>query len=46
MDNLKSITTINETMYLENTGVLKTVRRRQNDNTGFTNVDDINWDSL
>ncbi|MDF7638657.1 type II toxin-antitoxin system Phd/YefM family antitoxin [Lactobacillus sp. ESL0791] len=37
---------INETLYLENTGVLKKVRERQDDNSGFTNIDDIDWDNL
>ena len=37
---------IMETMYLESNGVGKTVRKREKDNSGFTNIDDIDWDSL
>ncbi|WP_040928440.1 type II toxin-antitoxin system Phd/YefM family antitoxin [Nosocomiicoccus massiliensis] len=37
---------INETLYLENNGVLNVVRRRMEDNSGWTNIDDINWEEL
>lgn len=37
---------IQETMYLENAGVGKIVREREKDNSGFTNIDDIDWDEL
>lgn len=37
---------IQETMYLENSGVGKVVREREKDNSGFTDVDDIDWDKL
>lgn len=35
-----------ETMYLENTGVGKVVREREQDDSGFTDIDDIDWDHL
>ena len=37
---------IAETLYLENTGTLAKVREREDDTSGFTNVDDIDWDKL
>lgn len=37
---------IQETMYLENAGVGKVVRQREKDDSGFTDVDDIDWDKL
>lgn len=37
---------IQETLYLENIGVGKVVRDREQDSSGFTNIDDINWDEL
>ncbi|KRK48384.1 hypothetical protein FC96_GL001484 [Secundilactobacillus kimchicus JCM 15530] len=37
---------IAETLYLENTGTLAKVHKREDDNSGFSNVDDIDWDSL
>lgn len=37
---------INETLYLENNGVLNVVRERIEDNSGWTDIDDINWDEL
>lgn len=37
---------IKETMYLENNGVGDVVRRREKDDSGFTDVDDIDWDKL
>lgn len=35
-----------ETLYLEQTGVGKIVREREKDDSGFTDIDDIDWDSL
>ena len=35
-----------ETMYLENAGVGKVVREKEKDDSGFTNVDDIDWEKL
>ena len=37
---------IQETLMLEQTGVLDKVRKREKDDSGFTNVDDIDWDKL
>ena len=37
---------IKETMYLENNGVGDVVRQREKDDSGFTDVDDIDWDKL
>lgn len=35
-----------ETRYLESNGVGKVVRKREKDDSGFTDIDDINWDKL
>ena len=37
---------IAENVYLENTGTLAKARERENDDSGFTNVDEIDWDNL
>jgi len=37
---------IAETMYLEATGVLNLVREREADDSGTTDVGDIDWDAL
>lgn len=37
---------IQETLYLENNGVGDIVRKREKDDSGYTNVDDIDWDEL
>lgn len=37
---------IQETLLLEQTGVLDQVRQRKKDETGFTDIDDIDWDNL
>ncbi|KRL41622.1 hypothetical protein FD45_GL000754 [Liquorilactobacillus nagelii DSM 13675] len=37
---------ITETLYLENTGTLAKIREREDDDSGFTNVDDLDWDNL
>lgn len=37
---------IEETLYLENTGTLEKVRERQKDNSGFTSIEDIDWENL
>lgn len=37
---------IQETMYLENAGVGKIVREREKDDSGFTDIDDLDWDKL
>ncbi|MGR3847415.1 prevent-host-death protein, partial [Staphylococcus aureus] len=37
---------IQETMYLVSTGTMDKVREREKDNSGTTNIDDIDWDNL
>ncbi|CAM4325510.1 type II toxin-antitoxin system Phd/YefM family antitoxin [Lacicoccus alkaliphilus] len=37
---------IQETLILEQTGVMDKVREREKDDSGFTNVDEIDWDKL
>ena len=37
---------IQETLFLEQTGTLDVVRKREKDDSGFTDVDEINWDNL
>ena len=37
---------IEETLYLVQTGTMEIVREREQDSSGFINVDDINWDKL
>lgn len=37
---------LQETLYLASTGTLAKVAEREHDNSGFTNVDDIDWDKL
>ncbi|GEK91232.1 type II toxin-antitoxin system Phd/YefM family antitoxin [Alkalibacterium kapii] len=37
---------IQETLMLEQTGVLDEVRKRVKDDSGFTEIDDIDWDNL
>lgn len=35
-----------ETLILEQTGVLDEVRKREADDSGFTDIDSVDWDSL
>lgn len=37
---------ITETLLLEQVGVMDKVRKREKDDSGFTNVDDIDWDNI
>lgn len=37
---------LQETLYLTSTGTLNKVTKREQDQSGFTNVDDIDWDQL
>ncbi|NLB19302.1 MAG: type II toxin-antitoxin system Phd/YefM family antitoxin [Clostridium sp.] len=37
---------IQETLLLQQTGVLDQVRKREKDDSGFTNIDEIDWDNL
>ncbi|MDR1496583.1 MAG: type II toxin-antitoxin system Phd/YefM family antitoxin [Clostridiales Family XIII bacterium] len=43
---LSDWSSIKETLFLEQTGVLDVVRTRENDDSGFTNANDIDWDEL
>lgn len=37
---------LQETLYLSTTGTLNEVRKREADDSGWTNIDDIDWDTL
>ena len=37
---------IQETLYLESTGTMDKVRERENDSSGFTDIDDLDWDNI
>jgi PHD/YefM family antitoxin component YafN of YafNO toxin-antitoxin module len=37
---------LQETLYLEQTGTLALVKEREQDETGFCDVDDIDWEAL
>ena len=37
---------IQETLFLEQVGVMDKVRERENDDTGFSAVSELDWDSL
>lgn len=37
---------IQETLYLAEHEVAKVIKDRENDNSGWTNIDDIDWDKL
>ncbi|HCT0500937.1 TPA: prevent-host-death protein, partial [Staphylococcus pseudintermedius] len=37
---------IQETLFLEYTGTMDKVRAREKDDSGYTNIDDIDWDNL
>ncbi|MDR0459770.1 MAG: prevent-host-death protein [Coriobacteriales bacterium] len=37
---------IKETLFLEQSGVMNTVRQRESDESGFSDVDDLDWDTL
>ncbi|CCI61241.1 antitoxin component of toxin-antitoxin system [Staphylococcus equorum subsp. equorum Mu2] len=42
----KDWNSIQETLYLESTGTMDKVRDREKDNSGYTNIDDLDWDNL
>lgn len=44
--SLENWNSIQETLLLEQTGVLDQVRKREKDDSGFTNIDEIDWDNL
>lgn len=37
---------IEETLYLVQTGTMEKVQQREKDDSGFTDLDDIDWDEL
>ncbi|MBM6615347.1 type II toxin-antitoxin system Phd/YefM family antitoxin [Desemzia sp. RIT804] len=37
---------IKETLYLQQVGVMDKVREREMDDSGFTDVDEVDWDNL
>lgn len=37
---------IQETLYLSEHGVTDVIKQREHDKTGWTNIDDIDWDKL
>lgn len=42
----KDWNSIQETLYLESTGTMDKVREREKDNTGYTDIDSLNWDTI
>lgn len=44
--SLEDWQSIQETLLLEQTGVLDQVRKREKDDSGFTNIDEIDWDEF
>ncbi|MBI5972978.1 MULTISPECIES: type II toxin-antitoxin system Phd/YefM family antitoxin [Staphylococcus] len=42
----KQWNSIQETLYLESTGTMNKIRERLNDNSGYTDIDDIDWARL
>lgn len=44
--SLENWESIKETLLLEQTGVLNQVRKREKDDSGFTDIDEIDWDNL
>jgi PHD/YefM family antitoxin component YafN of YafNO toxin-antitoxin module len=43
---LSDWSSIKETLFLEQTGVMDVVRERASDDSGFVDIDDLDWDSL
>ena len=37
---------IQETLYLESTGTMDKVREREKDNSGYTDIDSLEWDTI
>jgi prevent-host-death family protein len=37
---------IKETLLIEQTGILDRVRNRENDDSGFTNIDEVDWNKI
>lgn len=46
MISQKEWDSIQETLFLEATGTMEKVREREKDKSSYTNINDIDWDSL
>jgi prevent-host-death family protein len=44
--SLEDWQSIKETLLLQQTGILDQVRKREKDDSGFINIDEIDWDKL
>ena len=42
----KDWNSIQETLFLESTGTMDKVREREKDDSGYTNIDDLDWHEL
>ena len=42
----KDWNSIQETLYLESTGTMDKVREREKDNSGYTDIDSLEWDTI
>ncbi|MEB6038123.1 type II toxin-antitoxin system Phd/YefM family antitoxin [Staphylococcus arlettae] len=42
----KDWNSIQETLYLESTGTMDKVREREKDNSGYTDIDELDWDTI
>ena len=42
----KDWNSIQETLYLESTGTMDKVREREKDNSGYTDIDSLDWDTI
>ncbi|MCE5025532.1 type II toxin-antitoxin system Phd/YefM family antitoxin [Staphylococcus simulans] len=42
----KGWNSIQEMLFLESTGTMDKVREREKDDSGYTNIDDLDWDNL
>ncbi|GEQ06554.1 prevent-host-death protein [Staphylococcus gallinarum] len=42
----KDLNSIQETLYLESTGVIEKVREREKDSSGYTDTDELDWENL
>ncbi|EJG5091363.1 type II toxin-antitoxin system Phd/YefM family antitoxin [Staphylococcus pseudintermedius] len=42
----KDWNSIQETLFLESTGTMDKVRKREKDDSGYTNIEDLDWGNL
>ena len=42
----KDWNSIQETLYLESTGTMDKVRKRERDSSGYTDINDLDWDNI